>query len=740
MLGSSGLTGGVASAFSNPFSGFGKDQKGKQADKKKSQKTSDKGTATDSQEEYSGIVSPNSVLGKRFLTLFAGYTHSQDGKVGAVVCILDSFTDKGDSRDKTVELIRAKVKELSLQDPLFEQIRVTGEPVMIADSFRMIERDGIRLGWSSSVLLMLVILIIFRSIRWMLIPVLVIQVAFALTQSVLVASQLELTMVSSMMNAIIAVIGVASTIHIIVRFRIARRAGATRRIAMRKSLMLLLAPIFWAIMTDIVGFASLLISNLGPVHDFSLMMITGCLMVWISILLIVPGLALLPLPGILRYLDFDPVEPRRKNLLDDNLALPLNWAQRHPFLMMFASASLTLLMAIGISFSEVESDFTKNFRAGSDIAKSYNFVENRLGGAGVWDVMIPAPPSDKINWAFLKKVDKLENRLRTEVTYTENGTENSGLTKVISLTDAVKSAMLIDPENIPFGRDRMIRFTISMMEKFMQQYMKAMYSFESIPQVDTNQEEPTYKKQYYFRIMLRSRERLSSRQKSDIVNSVNKICREEMGEEAEKVVTTGYFVLIANMIESVIRDQWSTFLAAILGILLMLTVATSSVRFALIGIVPNLLPILMMLGFLGWVGVKVNLGVALIAAVSMGLSVDSSIHYILFFQRAKRQGKSNTLALSEVQNRVGRALVISTLAIMLGFSTLIFSPFIPIVSFGQLSILAMFGGLLGNLIVLPVLLSAFTKETLSQADSMNSADSVDSTDSTDPADSSQLQT
>jgi predicted RND superfamily exporter protein len=99
------------------------------------------------------------------------------------------------------------------------------------------------------------------------------------------------------------------------------------------------------------------------------------------------------------------------------------------------------------------------------------------------------------------------------------------------------------------------------------------------------------------------------------------------------------------------------------------------------------------------------MGAAMIAAVSMGLSVDSSIHYLASFRRARRTGASVAAALAQVQQSVGRAVIFSTLALIVGFSVLVSSPFIPTVYFGALVSLAMLGGLVGNLVALPLLLS-----------------------------------
>ena len=133
-----------------------------------------------------------------------------------------------------------------------------------------------------------------------------------------------------------------------------------------------------------------------------------------------------------------------------------------------------------------------------------------------------------------------------------------------------------------------------------------------------------------------------------------------------------------------------------------------TVTLAVVALVPNALPILIVTGLMGWLGLKINMGAAMIAAVSLGLSIDSSIHYLSTFRRARDEGRSLDDALAAAHQTVGRAMVFSTLALIVGFSVLCTSQFVPTIYFGVLVSLSMLGGLAGNLIVLPALLGALS--------------------------------
>jgi len=136
---------------------------------------------------------------------------------------------------------------------------------------------------------------------------------------------------------------------------------------------------------------------------------------------------------------------------------------------------------------------------------------------------------------------------------------------------------------------------------------------------------------------------------------------------------------------------------------------------ASIALVPNVMPILIVTGLLGWLGLKVNMGAAMIAAVSMGLSIDSSIHYITSFRRARAGGLAVGDALAVVNRSVGRAMIFSILALVVGFTTLATSEFVPTIYFGTLVSLTMLGGLAGNLVVLPLLLALLVRDKPAKA-------------------------
>ncbi|MCH2123214.1 MAG: MMPL family transporter [Pirellulaceae bacterium] len=640
------------------------------------------GRSAENQEtDGTTIIDQENASAVAFLELFEGYTHSADREIAAIVCLLETDPLGTVSPRQTVTEMRAILAALPEE---LELAALVGEPVMVADGFRLVRQDGTRLSTISTGLLGITIWICFRSLRWVIIPLVVVRLAIWLTQAVLVWSGLQLSMVSSMLSAIITVIGVATVMHILVRFQTALRDGLSPLAAMTRTLTLLAAPIFWTCATDAIGFAALLYADVRPVRDFGLMMAIGSLSVLVSVVMAVPALSL----GA-SHIDPLPARPWGERSFDLWLSQLIRSIERRP-----RGAALLGLLGLFTAFAgltklDVETNFMTNFRAQSPISRSYQLVEERLGGAGVWDIVVPAPKV--LDQAFVDQILAFEQRLKLISQADLGGTdERPALRKVLSFADILKTAEANRLISI-----MPIEFRAQALDKMLPTFVQALHA-----------RDPDGDGQNYFRIMLRASERQPADQKMRLIRAVENECFKWFPPQSKSpaIEISGFFLLLTNLIKSLLQDQWLCFSAASVGIGLAMLLAFRNVLLVVLAMVPNVLPIVCVLGAMGWIGLKINMGVAIIVTVSIGLSVDSAIHYIISFRRSLALGKDVPTAVYQVQQTVGRAAMFSTLALTVGFTVLCTSDFVPTIYFGALASLSMLGGLVGNLVILPLFL------------------------------------
>ncbi len=587
--------------------------------------------------------------------LMEGVLVGADGETTAIFCRLEPEGTAKIPRAQTYQLVRDIA---TAHNP---PAAVVGEPVQVHDMFRYVEEDGATLGWASALLLMLVIFILFRSIRWMVLPLIVVQVTLIWTKALLVLSGMQLSMVSSMLNSLVTIIGIATVMHITLRFREHRFTREPVE-ALRQTMLELTVPIFWTIATTAAGFAAVLTSSIAPVASFGIMMTLATLIVLVTCGLVLPGAILLGesrgIPGRA------PAEAQMTRALG-HLTV---WVEHRPLIVGGVMALFTAICAAGLFRLQVETDFSKNFRANSPIVKSLDLFETRLGGAGTWEVNFPAP--HELDAAFLKQVREFAAELRE----LEDQKSPGRLTKVIAVTDGLDVLGMLP-----------LRWQISALERMQPDFITSLYN----PQ------------QGRMRIMLRARERQPSETKLKLIADVEQAAQTRFPEAR----ATGLFVLLTYLIESLMGDQVSSFVIAAVAIVVLMTIAYRSLALGSILLIPNLFPIVLVIGAMGWIGLPINIATAMIASVSMGLTVDSSIHYLAgYIDARRRRGLSFSAALKETHQGVGLALVFANIALVAGFSVLAMSHFIPLIYFGILVSVAMLGGLLGNLILLPLLL------------------------------------
>jgi hypothetical protein len=496
----------------------------------------------------------------------------------------------------------------------------------------------------------------------------------AWTKAILVLCGMRLSMVSSMLNSLVTIVGIATVMRVMVYYR-EQRATCDPLLAFHKTISELSPAIFWTTVTAAAGFVSLLSSDITPVRSFGTMMTLGTMLVLLT------GGTLLPAGVLYRPERADIPTGATEQRLVGMLGGLTTWVERWAGWVIGSVVVLSIASFFGLFRLRLDTDFTRNFRSSSPIVQALDFVENRLGGAGTWEINFPAP--HELTPEYLAKVRSFAGRLRT-LSEAQPDQPPPALTKVVAITDLL--------DLVPGSADDAegIRRKLELIRAFQPEFEPSLYNAEA----------------GRMRFVLRAKQREPSEVQLKLIETVGQWGREEFNDAK----ATGLYVLLTFLIESLLRDQIVSFGLCVVLVVVIMVLAYHNLRIALISLVPNIFPILLVVGAMGWLGVPVNVGTAMIAAVSMGLTIDASIFYLYGYRRMRAAGRPLAEALRETHQGFGRALVFGTLALVIGFSVLAMSRFIPLVYFGVLVSLAMLGGLIGNLLLLPLLLPLVDKD------------------------------
>jgi predicted RND superfamily exporter protein len=346
-----------------------------------------------------------------------------------------------------------------------------------------------------------------------------------------------------------------------------------------------------------------------------------------------------------------------------------------------------VVTVIGIGKVRVETSFLNNFRPGSSVVQAYQGVETQFGGAGVWDVVLDAPT--ELNADYLQQVRKLEADLR------EIEVDGARLTKVLSLADAEEIASRAPLSSLFSPSSR-----LSAMYLVMPTFFDALLTS---PRSGGRK----------LRIMLRSREQLDSQQKLALIREVQRRVQDHTSSDQWKAAAgktssprvTGYYVLMARLVSQLLGDQWRCFLASGMFVWWLLAFATRSLRLATAALLPNLLPIFLVLALVGIFGGKINMGAAMIAAVSIGLSIDGSVHFLAGYRRSRDRGHDSLCSAIHAAGNIGVPVLLATVALVVGFGVMSTSDFIPTATFGTLVAATLALGTLVNLTLLPAMVA-----------------------------------
>ncbi len=611
----------------------------------------------------------NSPLQDRFLPIFDGMVLGADRQTVGVVCLIQPNSSDGLTREQTV---RALFQAVEQQQPPGV---LAGEPVILVEGVRYVQEDGKQMHLLSLAVLALVIGAYFRSVRWVVLALMIAEAVRLLTQAALTALDVHQTLMSPTVGALVAVGTMTSVVYIALRFTVLQRTGWSARAALERTIGELAGPIFWSCSTSALGFAALCLTAVRPVREFGITM--ACASLFVGVVLATS------LPGLLLLFSADRAAPplRTEPWLERSMRRLLRAVVARPALSCLLLLLALFVAAVGYRNLEVETDMMRNFHERSRLIRGYDIVEAKLGGAGAWDVFFPAP--EPLTWQFLDRVTLLEERLRKEVTVPVQGGTTAGLTKVVGIKDIFETVLP------PYFSRRLAPQTLLDLAK--KENPKMVSSFYG--------QEPSTGRRF-LRLMLRARFRQPLVNKDSVIEQVTTISREVFPE----ATVTGPFIMQTHALERMAAERWKTFAAAALAVGFLMLIALRNPLVATLALAANALPIVAVGGLTGWIGWKINMGTVMVASVSMGLAINASLHFGAAIQRHFRAGLPLDRALETAHTEVSTGVTLASLALIVGFSALSLSEYQPTMAFGTFVGISLLATLLVNLVVLPVLL------------------------------------
>jgi uncharacterized protein len=600
--------------------------------------------------------------------LFVGTLIDPEAKSTALVVRL--LNDEQSTLQDGVKELRKRADAFAERHKLGRPA-IVGPPVLLADGFTSIDVDGRRLAIVGMVLISLVTLSATQSFWWSLVPLMAGWTVWLATEWVLATFDMKLSLSGGPLVAQIIVLTMPAASHLAIHFRDERRREGDARVAAKSTLAAVSSPILWCAATGAIGYGALVTSTVVPIQQFGWIMGLCTLLAALLVMAISPAAMLPPFPMGL------PIRLGSSSKVALGMERVTEWVYEHPTRVVVALVAIVLPLAAGMGRLAYETNFINAFKPQTRVVKDYATVESRLGGIGLVEVL--APLSGPIGPATLDKFRSVERGLVRE------NRRGSRASLVLSL------ATILDPD---------LRIAKMPEASAARTLAAKLELIEASPQAELLRNFLT-KDSKQARIIVRLVEQQPAPDKSAIFAEATSLTREAFGETS---YLTGLSYLMTRTTEGVIRTQWTTFFWSVLGILIMLTVALRSPLLAALAIVPTLLSVSLVLGLMGWLGIKLDMATALVASVALGLSVDDTFHCLLQFRRQRSTGpfKASLFASYLV---TGPGVLLSSSAVAVGFLALRLSEFVPFSNFGAMVAIATAGSTIGNILLLPACLT-----------------------------------
>lgn len=586
------------------------------------------------------------------------------------------------------------------------QLFLGGVPMIVADMINFIRHDLTTFGLGVLVFLVSMLVLIFRRIQWVILPLFCCFTAVLFMFGFLGLIGWRVTVVSSNFTSLLLIITLSLCVHLIVRFNelFDEMPGADKLTMVREMIKSKAVPSIYTALTTIVAFISLITSDIRPVIDFGWMMAIG---ITFALLL---SFALFP-AGMMLFKKPTHFTPRFDvtGIITRKCAY---WVEHKAILTLTIFAAISLVSAYGISQLTVENRFIDYFKPTTEIYQGMEMIDQKLGGTTPLDIILDADSdffTAKEKEEALKDDDPFADDFFDEgeaeaglsgSSYWYNSYQIKNIKKIHNYLDAL-------PET---GKVLSMATTFTLMEQVNEDVPLDNISLavihKKLPEVIENSLFKPYMSDdgNQIRISMRVIDSSPDLRRDAFLKKVKLDLTEKLELKPEQVHLTGMYVLYNNVLQSLFKSQIMTIGVVFLVIMGMFLIQFRSLRLAIISIIPNLISAGVVLGLMGLLKIPLDIMTITIAAITIGIAVDDTIHYVHRFNEELEVDHNPLAAMKRSHDTVGRAMYYTSVTIIAGFSILALSNFHPTIYFGLFTGLAMLVAMFANLTLLALML------------------------------------
>ena len=577
------------------------------------------------------------------------------------------------------------------------KLHLGGISMIADDTISFVKNDIIFFGLGALIFILILLYLVFRSPLWMLFCVANCFAALTIMTGLVSLLGWKVTVISSNFIMLMLILTLSMTVHIAVRYKqaLVEKLNLNKIESIIFTVKKMYKPCLYSALTTVFAFLTLYLSGIKPVMDFGLMMCVGLIVAYCT--------SFIFLPIMMMVLSLDP-NNLSKEINSNKIFVSISSNYKQLTIIIFSS--LFILGIIGSTFLKVENSFVDYFKKDTEIYKGMKLIDEKLGGTTPLDIIIEFDTNktegenfddedlldfgiayDPTDYWFTKeKIDLIKNIHDHLETYNFAG-------KVLSLASVIRVAESLNSGN-EFDSLELAVLYKKLPTKLKDQILKPYV------QIEKNQA----------RITMRLIDTHPDLKRSDFVNDLNDYFTENINTDNINAYSTGVLILYNNMLESLFDSQIKSLGIVLIGIFVMLVFLFKSLSIAIIAIIPNIIACFVILGTMGYLGIPLDLMTITIAAITIGIAIDNSIHYVYRYQEFRSNNNSSIEAMVNSSKTVGMAIRNTSLTIIFGFSILIFSNFYPTIYFGIFTALAMFIAMIGSLTLLPIMLQFLKKD------------------------------